>query len=358
MKNLDFNQKKLLKNPTTIKVLTSIEKLSEQLSDSFDQFKKVKLPKNYKNINNLIVCGMGGSALGADLIKGLLTAYLKVPLLINNQYQLPALANKDSLIILSSYSGNTEETISCLKEAVARQLKVFVISSGGQLAKIVKQKKLPNFIFNPIHNPSAQPRLGTGYGIGIFWQLLKKLNLLKKVNNQEKIFIQEVKKSNQRYNIYKRNNLAQKFSKKIYEKMPFIVASEFLAGNAHLIANQLNESAKVFANFFVLPELNHHLLEGLTQPAALKKHYCFIFLISHLYNQRNQKRYQITKEILKKQKIAFLEFKPGGRDIFQQSAETLVFGSYFSFYLACLYQVNPLKIPWVDFFKKALSNKK
>lgn len=356
MNNLNFTKISLSKNSAIVKVLASIEKLPNQLSDSFKQFNLVKLPRDYNKINKIIVCGMGGSALGADLVRNLFNDYLKVPIIINNQYHLPRFADQNSLIILTSYSGNTEETLSCLKEARKKQLKTFVITSGGQLANIAKKKKLPCFIFNPINNPSAQPRLGAGYSIGILWQLLKKLNLLKIKTKSEEEFIRALKIGNERYNIKKNNNLAKNFALKLYQKLPIIVASEFLNGNAHLIANQINESAKIFANYFILPELNHHLLEGLIYPKDLRKHYQFIFITSNLYHLRNQKRYQLTKEILRRQKISFLEFKPTGRNIFQQSAEALVFGSYLSFYLAGLYQVNPIKTPWIDFIKKSLKD--
>lgn len=355
MKKNNLKQINFVEKNNWQRVLQSIMGLNKQINSVFEGFKQVNLSKSWQKINKIVVCGMGGSEIGADLIKSIFNNQLIAPLIINSQYTLPKFCNSRTLIIISSYSGNTEETLGCLKQAQKKHLPVFIISSGGKLATLAKKYKLASYIFNPKDNPSAQPRLGTGYGIAIFWQLCKKLCLLKPQGHAEQGFLGAIKLADRKYQPANKNNLAKDFASRCHEKMPIIVASEFLSGNAHIIANQLNESAKTMANYFIIPELNHHLLEGLVFPKKIRSRYFFIFLNSNLYLKPNQKRHLITQQILKKQGIAYQELKLTKGTIYQQSAEVLVFGSYLSFYLAQLYQVDPVKIPWVDFLKKSLS---
>jgi glucose/mannose-6-phosphate isomerase len=133
-----------------------------------------------------------------------------------------------------------------------------------------------------------------------------------------------------------------------------MVGSEFLAGNIHVFANQINENAKALAAYFLLPELNHHLLEGLTFPKTNQKLLCFFFLTSPLYDKRNQARVEVTQKVLVKKKIDFTVYPVSSPDKLSAAVEVLVLGSYVSFYLAILYGVNPSLIPWVDYFKAEL----
>ncbi len=151
-----------------------------------------------------------------------------------------------------------------------------------------------------------------------------------------------------------RTNVAKKLSEQLPGKIPLIIASEFLAGNAHVLANQINENAKTFADYFLSPEIGHHLIEGLTFPKANRQNLFFIFLKSKLYYPRNQLRYRITEQIVKKNKIKFASHQLVSSNKLDQVIEMLVFGSYVGFYLAILNKINPNPIPWVDYLKGQL----
>jgi len=330
------------------KARQSIQRLSIQVSESFKLGKKISPAINLRKTANIIVCGMGGSALGADLIGSLFADKIRVPLIINRNYELPFFANQNSLIVISSYSGNTEEALSCLNEALKKHFKIFIITSGGRLGRLAKQKKLPAVIFKPVDNPSFQPRLGTGYSLGIFWQLLKKIKALPTDDKQENEFIKALRLADKKY------WLSWPLAQKIHNKTPIFVAAEFLSGNAHIIANQLNESAKIFASYYLLPELNHHLLEAVAAPLDLRKKWLFVFLKSNLYNKRNYQRFFLTQKIFKKLKINYLNFPLTGATKIAQAASVLVHGSYLSLFTSRLLKKNPLKIPLVDYLKKEL----
>lgn len=326
-------------------LLGSIELLGEQCAEAWSDVKKIKIPANCRSVENIVVAGMGGSALGGHLIQALFSGELKVPIEVVRGYNLPNYVGPKTLLILSSYSGNTEETLSAAAEGKKRKAKIMGLAAGGKLEKFLRDNKYPAYIFKTTYNPSNQPRMGLGYSIVGQIGLLTKCGLLK-ISDQE---IKAVVTA-----LACRPRSIEKISTTLKNKIPVIVASEFLIGNGHIMANQINENAKTFATYFELPELNHHLMEGLKNPDSNKQNLTFILFNSGLYLPRNQKRYKILKTVLTKNKIGFLEYQPAAKTKLLQVFEILSFGSYLSFYLAMNYNLDPSPVPWVDFFKKQL----
>lgn len=330
-------------------LLGSIELLDKQCEQTWKEIKKIKVPRSYRRIENIVAAGMGGSALGTHIVKSIYADMLKMPLEIVRDYTLPGYVGPKTLLILSSYSGNTEETLAAAKEGLRRKAKIIGIATGGELSKFFKKNKSSAYLFQPKHNPSDQPRMSLGYLILGQLGLLKQCGLLK-INEQEiKNLIKFLRNKKREFRIN-----AQKIVPAFYGRTPIFVASEFLLGNAHVFANQINENAKCFAAYFELPELNHHLMEGLKNPTSNRKNLKFFLFDSVLYHPRNQKRYKILKEVLRKNKIDFAEYQPKSRTKLLQAFELLLLGSYISFYLAMIYNLDPTPIPWVNFFKERL----
>ena len=323
----------------------SIKLLGKQCDEAWRDVKKIKIPTSYRNVENIVISGMGGSALGGHLISALFADKLKRPLEIVRGYALPAYVGSKTLLILSSYSGNTEETLAAAREGKRKKAKILGLAAGGKLTNFLRANNYPAYIFKPTSNPSNQPRMGLGYSIMGQLGLLAKCGLLK-------ISDQEIKAAVSALNHEPRQ--IEKILLVLKNKIPIIVASEFLSGNGHIMANQINENAKNFATYFELPELNHHLMEGLKNPAANKQNLKFILINSGFYLPQNQKRYKILKAVLAKNKINFIEYRPAEKIKLLQTFEILSLGSYLSFYLAMIYNIDPSPVPWVDFFKKQL----
>ncbi|MFA5413226.1 MAG: SIS domain-containing protein [Patescibacteria group bacterium] len=323
----------------------SIKLLGKQCAEAWRDIKEIKIPTSYRSVENIVISGMGGSALGGHLIQSLFADKLKTPIEIVRGYTLPAYVGPKTLLILSSYSGNTEETLAAAHEGKNRKAKILGLATGGKLANFLRANNYPAYIFKPTSNPSNQPRMGLGYSIIGQLGLLAKCSLLK-ISDQEIKTVVSVLDHKPRQ--------VEKISSALKNKIPIIVASEFLSGNGHIMANQINENAKNFATYFELPELNHHLMEGLKNPAANKQNLKFILINSGLYLPRNQKRYKILKTVLTKNKINFIEYRPVEKNKLLQTFEILSLGSYLSFYLAMIYNIDPSPVPWVDFFKKQL----
>ncbi|OGD86139.1 hypothetical protein A2Z23_03405 [Candidatus Curtissbacteria bacterium RBG_16_39_7] len=334
----------------------SILALADQVRQVVAGKDKIVVPRAYYGVSNIVVAGMGGSALGPEIVRHLFAPKVKVPITIVRDYSLPAFVDQNTLLILSSYSGNTEETLAAGEEGLKKGAKIVGIATGGKLEQFLKTNSLPSYIFEPKFNPCGQPRMGLGYSIFGILSILTQAGLLDISNSEIEMAIKEIEKANNRFNleVLRVKNPAKQLAEKINGKIPIVVGAEFLAGNVHTIANQINENAKTFSSWFLLPELDHHLLEGLANPKSNHKNLAFLFLDSNLYSLRIQKRVGVTKEVIGKNGVEFLEFKPGGHSELEQSFEVMVFGSWLSFYLAILADLDPTPIPWVNFLKEKL----
>lgn len=348
---IDLDDISQIKKLDKSKVLKSIDLFPEQCFQALEETEKLNLPYLEREIVNIVVPGMGGSAFAPEIVKTLFTREIKLPYEIIREYHLPAYVNEKSLVIISSYSATTKEAISCGKEALERGCQVFVICSHrekNELFLFAKEKKLPGYIFKETYNPSLQPRLGGGYMVCGHAGLLIKTGLVNLTFEKIKRAVWEAKNLNKK-------DQAKQMARQLFGLFPILVASEFLEGTIHGFANQLNENAKTNSFYHFIPELNHHRMEGLEFPQEFKKIGIFIFYPSQFYEERVQIRYQLTKEIVEKNGFKTLEFKPQGQDKIVQAFEIMIFNSYVSFYLAILYGKNPGEIPWVDYFKKELS---
>ena len=353
----NINQIKRL--DTDLKLARSINALPEQIEHVLSELNSIKIPKNYAKINNIVINGMGGSNLGARIIKSVFADQIKIPLNVEPGYEVPNYADKNTLYLISSYSGNTEEPLDVYKEVKKRKCKIIGITSDdskNKLKKLMQTDKIPGYIFNPKINPTNQPRMGVGYSIFGIISILSKINIIKINQTEIKQIIKDLKKLNTTLDLdsLEQNNPAKQIAKKLYNKIPILVASEFLKGNVQTLRNQFSESSKNFISYLTLPELNHYSMEGLSHPKSNQKNLIFFFFDSNLYHPRIQKRSELTKEVIKKNKILVIDYKLKSKTKLAQSFEMLQIGSWITYYLGILNKINPVEVPWVNWFKKQL----
>lgn len=341
----DLNNLSDIKKLDPKDVFGSSKLLDKQCEQIWNDVKNLNLP--VANIKNIVICGMGGSSYGGHVTLSMFKDKLNVPLVVQNGYDLPAFADSSTLVVLTSYSGNTEETLSCANEAKNKGSKTIVLTSGGKLADFIKDNTMQGIVFEPVNNPSGQPRLGTGYIVLGTIAILNKLGIIEIKESEVTDAIDHLR--NAQENIMRE---AKKLAQEIEGRIPLIFASLFLEGNAHIIRNQLNETAKSFSAFEDIPELNHHLMEGLKNPKG-RKLVC-LFLDSEFYPQIIKKRITLTKDVVNKNGVKPLEYKAKGETKLSQMLEILSLGGFLSFYLAVLYDQDPSVIPWVDYFKEQL----
>jgi len=337
-------------------VLGSTGKFPDQCEQAWKETSSLRLPASYSKVKNIAVCGMGGSRFTPRSIKELYFDTISVPYEIVEGYQLPGFVDKDSLVILSSFSGTTEEVITCGETALKRGAKVLAICGGGKIAGMAKAKKFPAYVFDPIHNPCNQPRIGGGYLLMGHLGLLKALGFLKVTNKEVEEAIRFVRtyEATLKANIPISKNDAKKLALKLVNKHPFIITAEFLRGFGNGFANQINETTKTISDYRYIPELNHHLMEGLTRPESLHKDGIFVFIESKFYTPSVIKRFKITKEVVAKQKVTTLDISLTGPTKLAQVLEAFTASGFVTFYMAAHYDTDPVAIPWVDYFKAQL----
>ncbi len=354
MKTLD--DKKIMKKYDRQNMLGSIESVGLQCQQAWSEVKKIKIPKNYRQVKSVVINGMGGSALGGHVIGSMFFRQLRVPFHVINSYAVPGWVNKDTLYVLSSYSGTTEEVLATFTEARRRHAKLLVICAGGQLAKLAKKNKIPAYIFEPRFNPCNQPRMGLGYSIIGQVALLRQCGLLAISENDFQKALAKIHTWHKKFGAraVTAKNPAKQLAKVLAGKIPIVMAAEHLSGNAHILANQINENAKTFSAYFLLSELNHHLMEGLRFPHENKRLLHFVSLESGRYLPSITKRFAVTKKVLQKNGIKYTAYKTQSLTTLGEVVEILLFGSYTNYYLALANKLDPSPIPYVDFFKAAL----
>jgi glucose/mannose-6-phosphate isomerase len=323
------------------KIILSFPK---QFKTGMQLAKKVSLTDNF---NKLLVCGMGGSALPGDLLKMLAKNFrLNFPVYIHRAYNLPYWADKEYLVICISYSGNTEETLSSFKEALRKNLRVIVITSGGKLAKLCKKHKIPL-----VKIPSGYPpRMALGLQFSALMQVLVNCRMVK--DNLRIISALE--------KILKPKQLEKKgkiLANKMKGKLPIIYSSYSKKELSRIWKIKFNENSKMpaFANYF--PELNHNEMVGFDKisndQCPISSFYVLI-LRDSADHPRILKRMNLTAKILKRKgiNVEFIELL--GRNDLVKTFSSILLSDWTSYYSALNYKVNPIPVKIVEEFKKQL----
>ncbi|MEK7572199.1 MAG: SIS domain-containing protein [Patescibacteria group bacterium] len=348
---LNINDTEAIRKLDPQDTLGSTEQLIKQCKAAWEEVNALDLPKFEEEINNVVFCGMGASIYGALVLKALLGPELSFPIELVSDYLLPNYVGKNTLVVLTSYSGTTEEVLSCAEDALAKNAKIVVLTKGSKLAEFAKDHNIPAYIFDGKLNPAGVPRLGNGYTI---------LGLIGLLNKVGVIAIEEHEITNAIIRFEDKladiKAQAQKDFTIFENKIPIIFAGEHLAGNAQILRNQFNETSKAFSSFFLIPDLNHHLMEGLQFPKDAPLH--FIILNSPNYSPKIKQRVALTADVVRQNGYPVHEFVTSGQTVYDDFLEVMQYGSFLTLYLGLAYEQNPAVNPWVDWFKEQLATKK
>lgn len=345
MQNL--NDLEAIKKIDPQNTLESTDTLLTQCETAWAQVNEMVTPEDFANAANIVFCGMGASIYGALVLRAMLGSSMRYPIEVVSDYHLPAYVNANTLVVLTSYSGSTEEVLSCAKEAAEKETKMLVLTKGGELAQFAKAHNVAGYIFDGTLNPSGVPRLGCGYTILGLLGLLRKTQIIAIDENRIAEGFVSLKG---RQDAIKKQALED--AKRYVAKIPIIFAAEHLNGNAQILRNQFNETSKTFSSYYLVPDLNHHLMEGLQfpNPASLS----FLLFHSANYSEKIKKRMQLTSDVVKKNNQELFTYMVNGKTAFEDFLEILLYGSYLTLYLALLHDQNPAVNPWVDYFKEQL----
>lgn len=304
-------------------------------------------------VENIVCFGMGGSALSA-LISKSWPGY-SIPFEIVRDYELPTYVSDKSLLIFTSYSGNTEETLECLKKAQSRSAHIIVIASGGQLQLIAQQN---NYSFALIPK-IEQPRFAALYILKAIVTILEKAKLLGEENAEQSLHegAQFLKQQVQtwRPDVPTKDNLAKQIAQELMGKSVVVYSGPKLYPAAYKWKININENAKHIAWCNQLPEMNHNELLGWTEQ-PVQKPYAIIDIRSKLEHERIQKRFEITERLLSGRRPSPMVVDPKGQNLLEQLLYTIALGDFVSLYLALLNGLNPTPVELIEKLKQALTN--
>lgn len=317
------------------------------MSDAIKNFAKqfewnpiIEQGESLVNCQHYVVCGMGGSHLAADLIKNLLP---DKPIVIHSDYNLPSqyeFSKQDTLIIISSYSGNTEETISGYHQAQAANLPMLVIACGGELINLAKRDGVP---YIQIPDTGIQPRSALGFSLKA---------MLKAMSEDE--MLNESAELAQKLQPVSLEAQGQKLAEAFQGKVPVIYASKSNFALAYNWKIKLNETGKIPAFYNLAPELNHNEMNGfdyLLSNEKLSQNFGFIFLRDKTDNDRINKRFEILKELLNKRELQVHEIWVDGASRLEAIFTCLLIADWLAFHTATLYGAEAEQVPMVEEFK-------
>jgi glucose/mannose-6-phosphate isomerase len=333
-------------------MLSHIADLPEQLQTAWELGLQQDLPTRI-DFRQILIAGMGGSAIGADLLASYVEDKCSIPIFVWRDYNLPAWAKgPETLVIASSHSGNTEETLSAIDTALSRNCTCLAISTGGKLAKIAQEAQIPLWRFE--HH--GQPRAAVGYSFGLLLSLLTQLDLIPDPQNElmEAISIMQVQQGRINPKVPLSDNLAKRLAGQMMDRWLVVIASGILAPVARRWKGQISEIAKTWAQFEFLPEANHNSLAGINQPENFLSQTMALFLRSKNNHPRNILRGELTKKAFMLEGMGTDFVDALGESSLANMWSCLHLGDYVTYYLAMLYGVDPTPVEAIEGFKKEL----
>ncbi len=336
-------------------MLSQLHGLPGQCLDAWNKATHFTLPDGYSTIDKVVIIGMGGSAIGGDLVRSLISSANNTAIIfVNRDYDLPDFVDSTTLVIASSYSGNTEETLSAFHRALEKPCKKLAVTTGGTLKKLAESAKVPVF---PIDHVSP-PRAALGYSFIPLIAFLNKLGLLEDKTADVKEMTQSLEKLAAELNekVPVSSNAAKQLATDMYGKIPIIYGGGILSEVARRWKTQINENSKTWAFFEVFPELNHNSVIGYQFPTELAAKLYVALLRCPSLHHRILIRYQVTSELLKQHSISHRIIDSQGGNELSQMMSLIFLGDWVSYYLAILYNIDPSPVKAIDYLKKRLAD--
>lgn len=333
-------------------MLAHIAGLPQQCADAWNHIQRIALPDGYRQARQVVILGLGGSAIGADLLRGLLATECPVPIIVHRDYGLPAFVDARTLVIASSYSGNTEETLSGFDEACRRGAYLLAVTTGGELARRAREQGVPLYTFDY----PAQPRAALGYSLLSLLGIVQHLGFVgdKGSDVAEGIAVMEQGQAEIGAAVPSSSNTAKLLARELYGHLPVVYGAEHLSAVARRWKGQFNENAKSWGVFDVLPELSHNTVAGYACPSGLRSVALVVVLAAASYHPRVSVRIEIICELLRRHGFACQVLQARGQSKLAQVLSLVHLGDFVSYYLAMLYGVDPWAIANIDWVKERL----
>lgn len=336
-----------------------IRSFSDQVENAYRIGKEFSLDtKPYRDIDKVVFTGLGGSAIGADLISSFVRPTSRVPFFVSRNYFLPGCVDKKTLLVISSYSGDTEETLSALGDGLKKGARILAISTNGKLEGESKKQGFP-CVKIPAGFP---PRAALGYSFFPLLAVLTGIGLVEDCSKQVKETVSLLKKlSAEQYgiNVPFEKNQAKQIARELYRHFVLIYAADDYFGTVALRwRGQIEENSKAIASHHVLPEMNHNEVVGWREPAGLLKESRAVILHDKGDYHRVSLRMKITRTLIERAGGKVIEAVSQGESVLARMFSLIHLGDYASYYLAILYGNDPTPVEVINYLKGELAKDK
>jgi glucose/mannose-6-phosphate isomerase len=351
---MNLDDLEYFKQLDTLNMIGEINNLPDQLGFAYQLGLKHDLP-GWKDFKQVVIAGMGGSAIGADLLASYCASLSAIPVFVHRDYGLPLFARgAETLVVCSSHSGNTEETLDAFEAAGKAECHIVAVSTGGELAKRGKENNVPVWIFDH----AGQPRAAVGFSFGLLLALFQRLGIIPDQKKALDDAIASMRRSQERLqpDVPAVENPAKRYAGQLMGRWVTIMGSGLLNTVARRWKGQINEVAKGGANFEFLPEADHNTLAGTMNPEeVLNPHTMTLFLRAPSDHPRNRLRSDLTRKafMLEGMNTDFVDAR--GDTPLAHMWTLILFGDYMAYYLAMGYGVDPTPIQALVEFKNAMA---
>ncbi len=330
-------------------MLSLLEGFPFQCAEAEKTARQESLPDAYGSAGNIVLAGMGGSAVGGDLLYNCVSGELEKPFVVLRDYRLPAFVGSGTFFIAASYSGNTEETLASCERAFSRSAKVVAVTSGGELERLCEKHGAP-VVKIPVGMP---PRTALGY---LFFPVLVKLAQAGLIADRKDEIHRTVDLlEDMRGRLRSPGSEALGIARSLRGFLPVIYGSSDVTGGAVLRwRTQINENAKMFACSCLFPEMNHNEIVGLEHPGKVVDNMRVVILRDSNDFKRVIARIEITKKLLEEKSLPVSEVWAEGESALERLFSLVYFGDFVSFYLAILNGVDPWPVERIRILKEKL----
>jgi glucose/mannose-6-phosphate isomerase len=352
-------------NLDDISVYTSLDRsgmgaqirgLPGQCRLAWDKGSRFVLPAGCSDVDKVVILGMGGSAIGGDLLRGLAAPLNRPLVLVHRDYDLPAWVDDKTLVIAASYSGNTEETISGFTQALKRDCKKLVISTGGRLTELAREQNVPVFVIEHV----SPPRAALGYSLLPLLAIMQSLGFTgaETADVDGMIRALVILGSSWQEDCPAERNQAKIMAARLHGKIAVVYGAGILTDVARRWKTQINENSKQWAFFETLPELNHNAVLGYRYPADMADRMYVLFLRCQSLHPRTLVRYKVTGELLDRCSIPHQYVDSQGGNALKHVMSLVLLGDWVSYYMAMLNGIDPSPVPEIDLLKQRLAGEK
>lgn len=334
-------------------MLDTIVQFPEQIKETIDIINSIEL-KDFFKINNIIISGMGGSAISGDIVKTLFRDRIDIPIFVNREYDLPKWANKNTLVISQSYSGDTEETLSTFKHTNQKKCKIIGISSGGKLQNYCEKRNITH-----IKIPTGfQPRAATAYLLFSSILVLKKIVLSEidiESEIEETIALTDDFRNNNNKTVGEKNNLSKQIANTIFNTIPQVYGWGIYTPIARRWCTQFNENSKIIARYDIVPECNHNDIVGWSSNSEVSKKFtCILFRDKKNESIYMSKRLDFMRDLFEDVAANVIEVQVKGKRRLAKMMYAMYLGDFVSCYLAVLRKIDPTPVDVIVELKRIL----